>query len=128
MISRLVWALRTAVDPRRGEVWWADLGKPDNPSDHEQAFKHVVVVIQDNAFSPLSTVIVVPTTTALARGGRRGTVRMPAGEGGLSKQAVILCHEIRALNKARFIERTGEVSQDLLAEVETTIAYVLGLA
>jgi mRNA-degrading endonuclease toxin of MazEF toxin-antitoxin module len=44
----------------RGEVWFADLGEPRN--DHEQAGRRLVVILQADDLSPLSTVVIIPFT------------------------------------------------------------------
>ena len=111
------------MNPKRGEVWLVDLGKPRG---HEQAYERPAVVIQTDDLRRLSTVVVVPVTGKL-RGGR-GAVRLQKGEGGLSAQSPALCYQMQALDRRRLIRRFGELSQVALAQVETTAAYVLGIA
>ncbi len=125
MISLSVWLKRTEMSPRRGEVWLADLGWP---TGHEQAYKHPAVVIQNDDLGQLSTFIVIPTTSKLHRRRYKGTVTLQAGEGGLDKQTVALCYQARVLDRSKLLQRLGEVSSATLAEVEITMAYVLGIA
>ncbi len=113
------------MNPRRGEVWLVDLGVPRG---HEQAYERPAVVIQSDDLSRLSTVIVIPTTKVLQRGAHRGTVILAAGEGGLREKSIALCYQIRVLDRSRLIRRLGELSASVLEEIETTTAYVLGLA
>lgn len=95
---------------------------------HEQAGERPAVVIQSDDLSRLSTIIVIPTTTAMQRGSHRGTVILQSGEGGLREDSVALCYQIRVLDRNRLIRRLGQLSAAALADIETTTAYVLGLA
>ncbi len=113
------------MSPKRGEVWLANLGKP---TGHEQAYQRPTVVIQNDDLSQLSTFVVIPTTSNLQRGRQRGTVILQADEGGLGKQAVALCYQVRALDRSKLLRRLGKVSSAALAEIEVTTAYVLGIA
>ena len=51
---------------------------------------------------------------------------MPAGEGGLSRHSVALCHQMRVLDQSRLVTQLGHVS-DILAEVERVVAFTLGM-
>ena len=113
------------MNPRRGEVWLVDLG---TPRGHEQAYERPAVVIQSDDLSRLSTLVVIPITAVVQRGAHRGTVILQAGDGGLREESVALCYQIRVLDRSRLIRRLGELSAAALAQIETTTAYVLGLA
>jgi mRNA interferase MazF len=113
------------VNPKRGEVWLVDLGIPKG---YEQAGERPAVVIQTDDLSRLSTVIVIPLTTAHHETSQRGTVILPVVKGTLEKKSVALCYQIRALDKYRLKKRLGELPSNTLLEIETTTAYVLGLA
>ncbi len=110
----------------RGEVWWVNFG--EEPTGSEPKFSRPAVIIQSDDFERLKTVIVVPTTSKLRRASQRGSVRIKAGIGGLPEDSVALCHQLSCLDRSRLVEKIGELPQDSLVEIETTLAYVLGLA
>ena len=112
------------MNPRRGEVWLVDFGMSRG---YEQAGERPAVVIQSDDLSQLSTMIVVPTTTT-RQTTERGTVLLSAGKGGLRETSVALCYQIRAVDKYRLKKRLGELPETARAEIETTMAYVLGIA
>jgi len=102
-----------------------DLGIPQG---HEQAYERPAVVIQSNDLNRLNTIVVIPTTTTLQRGAYRGTIILQAGEGNLREDSIALCYQIRVLDRSRLNRRLGVLSASALEQVETTTAYVLGLA
>ena len=110
------------MSPKRGEVWLIDFGMPRG---YEQAEERPAIVIQNDDLI-LHTVIVIPTTTARQKS-EKGTVILP-GKWGLESQSAALCFQIRAVDEYRFKKQLGKLPEEILAELETTIAYVLGLA
>jgi len=110
---------------KRGEVWMVDFGSPSGP---EQAGQRPAIVIQDDAFTPvLTTVVVLPLTTNLKRLSLPTTVLVPAGEGGLPNASVVLCHQVQVRGKIRLRKRLGELSAECLAEVQDCLLTTLGM-
>src|SRR5947207_80349 len=110
---------------KRGEVWIVDFGPPSGP---EQAGIRPAVVLQDNSFvASLTTVIVIPLTTNLKQLRIPCTVLLNAGEGGLTKDSVALCHYMRSRSKARLREKLGVLPPEPLEEIETQILNLLGI-
>ncbi len=113
------------MNPRRGEVWLVDFGMSRG---YEQAYERPAVVIQNDDLNKFSTVVVVPTTTVVRRELQRGTIFLPLVKGVLEQRSVALCYQIRAVDKYRLKKRLGKLPETSLADIETTISYVLGLA
>lgn len=109
----------------RGEIWLADL----NPvRGSEQAGSRPVLVLQNDAINAFtSTLMAIPLTTNLRRAALPSCVRVPEGEGGLTSESVILCHQMRVLDKTRLYRRLGLVGQQTLAAVESCVLFVLGI-
>lgn len=109
----------------RGEIWLAEL----NPvRGSEQAGTRPVLVLQTNAINRFTTTIVaVPFTTNLRRAALPSCVQIAAGEGGLSSESVLLCHQLRVLDKTRLTRRLGEVSDIMLEKIETCVLFTLGI-
>jgi mRNA interferase MazF len=109
----------------RGEVWRADLS-PTRGS--EQAGVRPVLVVQTdraNASSPHT--IIVPFTTRIRQRLLPSHVVVPAGEGGLSQDAVALCEQIRVLDVSRLLGRLGDLPAQRMVEVDDAWRAILAL-
>ena len=112
------------VRPSRGEVWLASL----NPlRGHEQAGVRPVVVVSEDTFNhgPAGLMVIVPMTTTW-----RGIflhIRVNPPEGGLRRQSVIKCEDIRSISLERLIEQWGRLSAATMAVVEDRLRILLQL-
>jgi mRNA interferase MazF len=111
---------------KRGEIWWADL----NPiRGSEQAGIRPVLIFQNNAVNAFTTtVLAIPLTTNLRRAKLPTSVRVNAGEGGLTSDSVILCHQLRALDTTRLQGRLGMISPNTMRAVEGCVLFTTGIA
>ncbi len=110
---------------KRGAVWMVDFGPPSGP---EQAGQRPAILTQDDRLiAALTTVIVLPLTTNLKRLGLPTTVFVPAGEGGLPRDSVALCHQLQVRGKARLLTRLGDLPAARLAEIQDCLLTTLGL-
>ena len=67
--------------------------------------------------------VIVPIT-----GTDRGLVyqhRVAGKEGGLSKNSVIMCEQVRSVSPRRFIQKRGQVSPPTLAEVRRLVTLCI---
>jgi mRNA interferase MazF len=110
---------------RRGEIWLADL----NPiRGSEQAGVRPVLIFQNDAINAFTTtVLAIPMTTNLRRASLPSCVRVAQGEGGLSSDSVLLCHQLRALDKTRLLKKLGSVGEPTMAAVEGCILFTTGM-
>jgi mRNA interferase MazF len=110
---------------RRGEIWYAEL----NPTrGSEQAGTRPVLVVQNDDVNRFTTtVLAIPLTTNLRRAALPSCVAIAKGEGELSEESVLLCHQMRALDTNRLRSKLGEVSEQTLAAVETCLLFTLGI-
>jgi len=111
---------------RRGEIWLLDLGDPKN-DDHEQAGRRPGVILQTDDMSAFNTVVIIPLTTQLKQAGLASTVLIPANEAGQKHDSVVLCYQLRVLDRRKLIRKIGELLPERLSEIEATVAFVLGL-
>lgn len=111
---------------RRGEVWWAALGRPFGS---EPGYRRPVVVLQTDDFnaSPIATVVVVAITSNLRLARAPGNVRCGKRATGLDKPSVVNLSQIATVDKQRLLERVGALPPSKLAEVEEGARLVLGL-
>ena len=112
------------ADPRRGEIWLADL-RPTR--GREQAGRRPVLVLSVDFFNagPADLIVVLPMTST-----QRDIplhVKISKGDGGTRKESVVLCEAIRSISKERLVSRWGVLSREAMAEVEDRLLILLGL-
>jgi mRNA interferase MazF len=114
---------------RRGEVWWVDL-RPRSGS--EQRGKRPAIVVSHDALNGVEawrSIVVVPITTSRRQASRHlTTVPLKAGDGGLQRDSVALCHQVTTLDRGKFVERAGELDGDTRRAVDEGLAVALDLA
>lgn len=54
-------------------------------------------------------------------------VKIPAGTGGLNEDSVLLCEQIRVIDKRRLLKRIGKIDKTYLKEVHKALKTILGL-
>ena len=110
---------------RRGEIWYADL----NPTQgSEQAGVRPVLIFQNNRINAaISTAIVIPLTTNLRRAALPSCLQIARGEGGLTAESVLLCHQMRVVDEARLTKKLGVVGEQIMADAEVCVLYTLGI-
>lgn len=93
----------------RGDLFWITVDEvrgsiPGHPHPH--------VVVQEDVFnhSRISTVVVCALTSNLARASEPGNVLLEPGEGGLSRQSVVVVSQVESVDKARLGEFIGALS------------------
>ena len=110
----------------RGDVVLCDL----NPViGTEQAGIRPVVILQidrANAVSPHT--IIAPFTTKIRRELLPSHVFVPASVGGLSQDSVVLCEQIRVIDKSRIIRILGNLDDVYLQKLNKALCAILGLS
>ena len=110
---------------KQGDMWLVDFGSPTGP---EQAGERPAIILQDNSIiSVLSTVVVVPLTTNLKRLTLPATLRLEAGEAGLTQASVVLGYQVQVRGKVRLRQKLGELTPARLSEVQDAVLTALGL-
>lgn len=85
----------------------------------------VVQIDRANAVSP--HIIIVPFTTSIRRGVLPSHALIPAGVGRLVRDSVVLCEQIRVIDKRRIIRVLGHVDDPCMEEVARALRTILGL-
>jgi mRNA interferase MazF len=111
---------------RRGEIWWAALGRPFGSAP---GFRRPVVVLQTNDFneSPIRTVIVAAMTSNLELAAAPGNVLCRRRDTGLSKNSVVNVSQVATIDKQALVARAGSLAAAKLALVEDGLRLVIGL-
>jgi len=112
------------IDPRRGEIWWADL---EPVKGDEMNKTRPVVVLSGDEFRSLGPRVTVPITTARpAKIGKPWLVPVVAsGLNGLKNNSVVDVLQPRGISLARFRDRAGRLSSEDVDEVKAALAIVL---
>lgn len=110
---------------KRGEIWIANL----NPvqGSEQSGLRPVLIFQNDRINRAISTAIVIPFTSNLRRAALPSCVQVAKGEGGLTMESVLLCHQMRVLDETRLNSKLGEVSEQTMNEVEIGVLYTLGI-
>ena len=109
----------------RGDVVLCNL----NPGfGAEQAGIRPVVVLQINRVNATSpNTIIVPFTTKIRSALLPSHVFVSAGVGGLNKDSVLLCEQVRVIDKRRIIEVFGHLDAPYLSDIDRALHVILGL-
>jgi mRNA interferase MazF len=109
---------------KRGEIWLADL----NPTQgSEQAGIRPVIIFQNDLVSEFSTTtITIPLSTNQRRAALPICLSIEQGNGGLKQDSVALCFQMRVLDKTRLIRKLGQLSPEIIAQLEAVVLLTLG--
>ncbi|NLY91737.1 MAG: type II toxin-antitoxin system PemK/MazF family toxin [Firmicutes bacterium] len=110
---------------KRGDLFFANL----NPVvGSEQGGLRPVIILQNNignTYSP--TTIVAAITSKIKRAKLPTHVEIKKDYTHLDRNSVILCEQIRTIDKKRLTEKIGELNEELMAKVDEAVKISLGL-
>lgn len=110
----------------RGEIWWANLGKPRGSSP---GYKHPVIIIQSDYFNQtkINTLIAALITSNLSRAEMPGNIYLSERASGLGKESVINISQLITVDKADLLEFVGILSNKKMSQVDDGLRLVLSL-
>lgn len=113
------------VTIKRGDVALCDL----NPvQGTEQGGIRPVIIIQiDQANLKSPHTIIVPVTSKIRKKLLSSHVFIPASTSGLKQDSVILCEQIRVIDKSRINKIIGHLADNYLKELEESLSIILGI-
>ncbi|MEC4892215.1 MAG: type II toxin-antitoxin system PemK/MazF family toxin [Oscillatoria sp. PMC 1051.18] len=109
---------------KRGEVWLANLN-PTRGSE-QGGFRPVVVFQNDIVSKFTTTLIIIPLTTNLRRASLPTCLQIASSEGGLERDSVALCHQLRVIDKTRLIRKICELNTETVTSLEDIVLLTLG--
>lgn len=111
---------------QRGEIWWAEFGRPRGS---EPGYRRPALVVQADAFnrSRIGTIVVVPLTSNLQLAAAPGNVLCRRRDTGLSKQSVANVSQVSTIDRRRLTERLATVPAAVMAQVDDGLRLVLAL-
>ena len=111
----------------RGQIWWADLGRPAGSAP---AKRRPVLVISSDRFndSAIATVTVASITSNLRLADAPGNVSLSADESGLDRDSVVNVSQVATVDKAVLVDLVGASDAELMAAVDAGLQLALGLS
>ena len=110
---------------KRGELFFANL----NPVvGSEQGGLRPVLILQNdigNTYSP--TTIVAAITSKIKRAKLPTHVEIKKDYSRLDRDSVILCEQLRTVDKRRLNEKIGELNEEIMVKVDVALKISLGL-
>jgi len=111
--------------PKRGEVY---LIKFDPTIGAEIRKTRPGLIIQNDLSNQSSPVTIVATISSKFTLPLHPTeVLINSTEGGLTRDSVVLCNQIRTVDKQRLTKRIGKIQSTLMGEVDSALSISLGL-
>lgn len=110
--------------PRRGEIWLVSLGaaRKGEPGKNRPAV--VVSVNELFAGADDELIVVVPLSSSRTPSALRPMV---GSDEGIDDDSAAICRGVRAVARTRLLRRIGKTKPKTLAQVERSLAVVLGL-
>ena len=113
---------------KRGDVFIAEL-IPRSGSE-QSGTRPVVIISHDslNSSPGWRSIIVVPLSTSLSQARRTlTTVPVFAGEGGIARDSVALCHQVTTVDRGKLRQRLGTLTEDHMHDIETGLKAAMNL-
>ena len=112
------------AEPRRGELWLVAFGagRTGEPGKHRPA----VIVSADEMLTGVEDelIVVVPVSSSRARTPLRPVI---SPDEGVDADSVAVCRGLRAVSRARLVQRVGAVNPETLRDIDDALVLVLAL-
>jgi mRNA interferase MazF len=110
---------------KRGAVVLCDL----NPviGTEQSGIRPVVILQIDRANNVSPHTIIATFTTKIRRAQLPSHVFVPADIGGLTQDSVVLCEQIRVIDKKRIIKVLGNLDDSYIVKIDRALSIILGL-
>jgi len=117
--------MNVGPEPRRGDVWVADL---DPAIGHEQGKGRPVLVVSHDRFNRADNGLCIVVALTRTDRGLPFHVRVRPPEGGLDTPSVVQCEQIRIASFERLVRYRGRIGDATLAAVDARIRRILDLS
>ena len=113
------------VTVTRGDIVLCDL----NPviGTEQSGIRPVVIVQSDRANKVSPHTIIAPFTTKIRKALLPSHVFVPKGIGGLSQDSIILCEQIRVIDKSRVLKAIGKLEDPYIQQLAQSLKVILEL-
>lgn len=112
---------------KRGDVMLVNL-EPTIGSEQQGKSRPCLVVSPEALNEVFRGIIVCPITDAKhLKQSKLGLTFLPAGEGGLNKDSLVIAFQLRMIDKRRIIRKLGSIADSFLIDVNESLQAVLDL-
>ena len=114
------------TDYKRGDVVWVNLN-PTIGSETEKV--RLCVIVQNDVGNTYSPVTIVAVITSQKRLSQKYPVDVwvEKGEGGLDVPSIVLCDQVRTIDKRRIAKSLGRFSSPTMKEIDKALKISLAL-
>ena len=111
---------------QRGEVYMV---KPDPSNVGKEILKQRPCVVVSSSIVNINAgiVVVCPITEGVGVSASMIHVPLEKGEGGMKKDSIILCEQIKAVDDERILEKTGNIRAEIMQQVDSALIAILNL-
>lgn len=111
------------MEIKRGEIYYVDL-EPVRGREM-QKLRPAVVVSNDIVNKNAAVVVICPITDAFGKTSKMH-VFVSKDQGGLTKDSIVHCGQIRAIDKdERIGNKIGDMPEDIMSKIESGIKWVI---
>lgn len=112
------------MEVKRGDIFLVDL----NPviGTEQSGIRPVLIIQIDTANVSSPHTIIIPFTTRIREPILPSHVKLHAGIGGLNEDSVLLCEQIRVIDKRRLLRKIGNIDEENLKKVARAMKIILG--
>ncbi len=112
--------------PRRGDVWWVELGPPRGSGP---AGRRPAVVVSADRFnrSAISTVVIAAVTSNIRLAQAPGNVALPAGTAELDRDSVVNVAQLAAVDTRFLAARSGSLTEEQVSSLDRGLRLALDL-
>ncbi|MCH7955399.1 MAG: type II toxin-antitoxin system PemK/MazF family toxin [Candidatus Marinimicrobia bacterium] len=114
------------MEYRRGDIVRVNL-EPTRGREQQGASRPCVIIQNDIGNKNSDTTIIVPVTDARGKEVYPHQSFIPEGEGGLTKDSIAKCEQIRVIDSARISGNMGHLGQIVLASINQALRRSLEL-
>ena len=113
------------MEIKRGDVFLVDLSPV--VGTEQSGIRPALIVQIDRANKKSPHTIIVPFTTKIRESILPCHVKIATGVGGLSKDSVLLCEQIRVIDRKRLVRKLGNIGQENLKKAGLALKVILDL-
>lgn len=113
------------MDIKRGDIFLADL----NPiiGTEQSGIRPVLIIQIDKANKASPHTIIIPFTSKIRKAVLPCHAKFKKGTGGLKEDSILLCEQIRVIDKQRLIRKLGSIDENHITKAINTLKIILGI-
>lgn len=113
------------MEIKRGEIYYVDL-EPTKGSEMKKS-RRPCVVVSSNAINRTSRVVIICPITDSYNKFSPIHIKISTGTGGLTKESVVHCGQVRSIDKLRIGSKLGKFDANIMGEISRGLNLALTL-